>query len=37
MKNKIKNWFRDIINLGVNTSDDVNIDVAKANYKKIRR
>lgn len=33
-KNKIKNWLRDIVNLGVNTSEDVNVDIAKANYQK---
>ena len=34
VKDKIKNWLRDVINLGADTSDDVNVDIAKANYKK---
>ena len=29
-----KEWIRDIFNLSVAVSDDVNIDVAKANYQK---
>ena len=35
MKNKIKNWIKDIINLGIqDTIDDVNVDIARANYQK---
>ena len=34
IKNKIKNWFANMINLNVNISDDVNVDIAKNNYKK---
>lgn len=35
IKDKIKNWIRDIINLGMaDTTDDVNVDIAKANYQK---
>ena len=34
IKNKIKNWLRGIINLSVDTSDDVNVDIARANYQK---
>ena len=34
LKNKIKNWSRDIVNSVDNLSDDVNIDIAKANYQK---
>ena len=35
MKNKIKNWTKDIINLGIqDTIDDVNVDIARANYQK---
>ena len=35
MKNKIKNWIKDIINFGIqDTTDDVNVDIAKANYQK---
>lgn len=33
-KNKIKNWLRDVVNLGVDASGDVNADIAKANYQK---
>ena len=29
-----KNWIRNIFNLGVEVSDDVNIDIAMANYQK---
>ena len=34
MKNIIKNWIKDMINLGIDISDDVNVDIAKANYRK---
>lgn len=35
MKNKIKNWFRDMINLGMEVvDDDINVDIAKNNYQK---
>lgn len=36
MKNKIKGWLRDMINLGTieSVSDDVNVDIAKAYYQK---
>lgn len=34
IKDKIKNWLRDVTNLGVDTSDDVNVDIARANYQK---
>ena len=35
MKNKIKNCIKDIINLGIqDTIDDVNVDIARANYQK---
>ena len=33
-ENKIKNWLRDAMNLGMDVSDDVTVDVAKANYQK---
>lgn len=32
IKDKIKNWFRDAINLGMAVSDDVNVDIARINY-----
>jgi hypothetical protein len=35
IRNKIKNWFKDIINLGMDVdNDDVNVNIAKANYQK---
>lgn len=35
IKDKIKNWIRDAINLGMtDTTDDVNVDIARANYQK---
>ena len=35
IKDKIKNWIRDAINLGMtDTADDVNVDIARANYQK---
>ena len=38
LANRIKNWLIDMINLGmrydVDITDDVNIDIAKANYQK---
>lgn len=34
LKNRIKNWLIDMINLSIDISDDVNIDIAKANYQK---
>lgn len=33
-KNKIKNWLKDVIHLGMDATDDVNIDIARENYKK---
>lgn len=33
-KDKIKNWVRDVFNLSVEVSDDVNIDIVRANYQK---
>ena len=32
IKDKIKSWIKNTINLGVDASDDVNIDIARANY-----
>lgn len=29
-----KDWIKDLFNLGVEASDDVNIDIARANYQK---
>ena len=35
MKNKIKNWFKNIINLVTqDVTDDVNVDIARTNYQK---
>ena len=35
MKNKIKNWTKDIINFVIqNITDDVNANIARANYQK---
>ena len=35
MSNKIKTWLTDLFNLGMRqTTDDVNINIAKANYQK---
>lgn len=34
-KNKIKNWIKDVINLGFSdATDDINVDIARANYQK---
>ena len=33
-KNKFTNWLRDMFNLGMVISNDVHIDIAKANYQK---
>lgn len=34
LKNRIKNWLIDMINFSIDISDDVNVDIAKANYQK---
>lgn len=34
IKDKIKNWFKDTSHLDTTMSDDVNVDIARANYQK---
>jgi hypothetical protein len=31
---RIKEWFKDINNFGIDQSDDVNVDIARTNYQK---
>ena len=34
VKDKIKKWFIDTINLSMDANNDVNVDIARANYQK---